>query len=218
MTDFNKGDFTQQGVDGHVNAKLRLNAKRYLDIDLTSNEQASGCTISGHVYDSLNDITYPIGSAPSGNIEITENTAEGEPLNIAQYATATVNVAGGGLNLLKTVLTLVNESNLPRGLSTSLVTALSGYAVDMYDLDNTQPHYIQGLDTVSTLPTVPAKSSLTINLYYCAETGSILESVGLVSENTSFTGLNNISYLTEYNVYAVTNITTDSAITITIAK
>lgn len=96
MTDFNKGDFTQQGVDGHVNAKLRLNAKRYVDIDLTSNEEASGCTISGHVYDSLNDITYPIGSAPSGNIEITENTAEGSPLNIAQYATATVNVAGGG--------------------------------------------------------------------------------------------------------------------------
>ena len=33
---------------------------------------------------------------PSGNIEITENTAEGEPLDISQYATATVNVAGGG--------------------------------------------------------------------------------------------------------------------------
>lgn len=129
MTDFNKGDFTQQGVDGHVNAKLRLNAKRYVDIDLTSNEEASGCTISGHVYDSLNDITYPIGRAktissksitengtynasaddcdgynpvtvnvpqPTGNIEITENTTEGSPLNIAQYATATVNVAGGG--------------------------------------------------------------------------------------------------------------------------
>lgn len=92
MTDFNKGDFTQQGVDGHVNAKLRLNAKRYLDIDLTSNEQASGCTISGHVYDSLNDITYPIGSAPSGNIEITEN---GSNINVAPYATATVNIAGG---------------------------------------------------------------------------------------------------------------------------
>lgn len=33
---------------------------------------------------------------PTGNIEITENTAEGESLNIAQYATATVNVSGGG--------------------------------------------------------------------------------------------------------------------------
>lgn len=33
---------------------------------------------------------------PTGNIEITENTPEGEPLNISQYATATVNVSGGG--------------------------------------------------------------------------------------------------------------------------
>lgn len=110
MTDFNKGDFTQQGVDGHVNAKIRLNAKRYLDIDLTSDEDASGCTIAGHVYDSLNDITYPIGSAPSGNIEITENTAEGEPLDISQYATATVNVAGGGAEIRKCTVSIQNTS------------------------------------------------------------------------------------------------------------
>lgn len=35
---FNKGDFTQQGVAGHVNANLRLNEKRLANIDLTSNE------------------------------------------------------------------------------------------------------------------------------------------------------------------------------------
>lgn len=125
MADFNKGDFTQQGVDGHVTAKLRLNAKRYVDLDLTTNETESGCTITGSVYDSLNDIVYPIGRAktitsktitengtynasaddcdgynpvtvnvpqPTGNIAITENTAEGEPLDVSQYATATVNV------------------------------------------------------------------------------------------------------------------------------
>lgn len=33
------------------------------------------------------------GITPSGNIEITEN---GENINVAQYATATVNVSGGG--------------------------------------------------------------------------------------------------------------------------
>lgn len=96
MSDFNKGDFTQQGVDGHVRATLRLNEKRYVELDLTTNENARGCTISGNVHDRLNNLDYPIGSAPSGNIEITENTAEGEPLDVSQYATATVNVAGGG--------------------------------------------------------------------------------------------------------------------------
>lgn len=90
---YNKGDFTQQGVAGHVNAKLRLNEKRLVNIDLTSNEEAEGCTIAGTVTDLLNDKVYPIGSAPSGNIEITEN---GENINVAPYATATVNVSGGG--------------------------------------------------------------------------------------------------------------------------
>ncbi len=100
MSDFNKGDFTQQGVDGHVRATLRLNEKRYVNLDLTTNENARGCTISGNVHDRLNNLDYPIGSAPSGNIEITENTAE--PLDISQYATATVNVAGGGGDVTET--------------------------------------------------------------------------------------------------------------------
>lgn len=95
MSDFNKGDFTQQGVDGHVRATLRLNEKRYVELDLTTNENARGCTIAGNVHDRLNNLDYPIGAAPSGNIEITENTAEGEPLDVSQYATATVNVARG---------------------------------------------------------------------------------------------------------------------------
>lgn len=51
---------------------------------------------SNLIVDKLEDIYNNISSAPSGNIEITENTEEGEPLDISQYATATVNVAGGG--------------------------------------------------------------------------------------------------------------------------
>lgn len=93
MPDFNKGDFTQQGVAGHVNANLRLNEKRLVNIDMTSNEEAEGCTITGTVKDLLNDKVYNIGSGVSGNIEITEN---GENINVAPFATATVNVAGGG--------------------------------------------------------------------------------------------------------------------------
>ena len=66
MPDFNKGDFTQQGVAGHVNANLRLNEKRLVNIDMTSNEEAEGCTIAGTVTDLLNDKVYNIGSGGGG--------------------------------------------------------------------------------------------------------------------------------------------------------
>ena len=104
MPDFNKGDFTQQGVAGHVNANLRLNEKRLVSIDLTSNEEAEGCTIAGTVTDLLNDKVYGIGSGVSGNIEITEN---GENINVAPYATATVNVSGGGSDFKYCEVTIV---------------------------------------------------------------------------------------------------------------
>lgn len=107
MPDFNKGDFTQQGVNGHVNATVRLNEKRLVSIDLTSNEEAEGCTITGTVKDLLNDKVYGIGSGVSGNIEITEN---GENINVAPYATATVNVSGGGgLDIKYCEITFLNE-------------------------------------------------------------------------------------------------------------
>ena len=106
MPDFNKGDFTQQGVNGHVNANVRLNEKRLVNIDLTSDEEAEGCTITGTVKDLLNDKVYNIGSGVSGNIEITEN---GENINVAPYATATVNVpSSGGLPTL--TATIINTS------------------------------------------------------------------------------------------------------------
>ena len=109
MPDFNKGDFTQQGVNGHVNATVRLNEKRLVSIDMTSDEEAEGCTITGTVKDLLNDKVYGIGSGVSGNIEITEN---GENINVAPYATATVNVAGGG-TLYHVSGTLANTTSIP---------------------------------------------------------------------------------------------------------
>ena len=66
MPDFNKGDFTQQGVNGHVNATVRLNEKRLVKIDLTSNEEAEGCTITGEITDLLNNTTYSLAAGPSG--------------------------------------------------------------------------------------------------------------------------------------------------------
>lgn len=66
---FNKGDFTQQGVAGHVNAILRLNEKRLVNIDMTSNEEDEGCTITGTVTDLLNDKVYEIGSGGGGSYD-----------------------------------------------------------------------------------------------------------------------------------------------------
>ena len=68
MPDFNKGDFTQQGVAGQVNANLRLNEKRLVNIDLTSNEEAEGCTITGTVKDLLNNQVYGIGSGDGADL------------------------------------------------------------------------------------------------------------------------------------------------------
>ena len=84
MPDFNKGDFTQQGVNGHVNATVRLNEKRLVNIDLTSNEEAEGCTIVGTVKDLLNDKVYNIGSGGGG---------------------------GGDIDLLHTTVTIINNQD-----------------------------------------------------------------------------------------------------------
>lgn len=90
---YNKGDFTQQGINGDVSALVRLNEKRVMKVVLSSDDESDNCDISGKVYDLLNGTSYDIGSGVSGNIEITEN---GENINVAPYATATVNVSGGG--------------------------------------------------------------------------------------------------------------------------
>ena len=67
---------------------------------------------SNLIVDKLEDIAGVAhsGITPSGNIEITENTAEGEPLNIAQYATATVNVAGDSIP--KCTVSITNNTDV----------------------------------------------------------------------------------------------------------
>ena len=62
---------------------------------------------SNLIVDKLEDIYNNIGPAVSGNIEITEN---GENINVAPYATATVNVAGGGVEGPFCVLEIENTA------------------------------------------------------------------------------------------------------------
>ena len=125
-----KGDFTQQGINGDVSALVRLNEKRVMKVVLSSDDESDNCDISGKVYDLLNGTSYDIGSGVSGNIEITEN---GENINVAPYATATVNVSGGGgltgplcvLTIHNTNTTPIEGEGTPYGLR----------SVDVYDND-----------------------------------------------------------------------------------
>lgn len=172
MPDFNKGDFTQQGVAGHVNANLRLNEKRLVNIDLTSNEEAEGCTITGTVKDLLNDKVYGIGSGVSGNIEITEN---GENINVAPYATATVNVAGGGGDFTIATLTInASEGSYPGGVDCACA----------YEADDPYPatSYWQG--TVID----PGTNTLKVILYKGVAAAKISLKVISMSGNITNTG------------------------------
>lgn len=87
---YDKGDFTQQGINGDVSALVRLNEKRVMKVVLSSDDESDNCDVSGAVYDMLNGTSYSLGgSEPSGTITITEN---GTGLDVARYALADVNV------------------------------------------------------------------------------------------------------------------------------
>lgn len=64
---------------------------------------------SNLIVDKLDDIAGVAEPKPTGNIELTENA---ENVDIAQYATATVNVSGGGVSYKKLSVHFVNDSGL----------------------------------------------------------------------------------------------------------
>ena len=83
---------------------------------------------SNLIVDKLEDIYNNIGSVPSGNIEITEN---GENINVAPYATATVNVSGGGgLSIYTCTLHCHNDSDEPVDFADTFASTPSAYAID----------------------------------------------------------------------------------------
>ena len=167
MPDFNKGDFTQQGVNGHVNATVRLNEKRLVNIDLTSDEDAEGCTITGTVKDLLNDKVYGIGSGVSGNIEITEN---GENINVAPYATATVNVSGGGgLSVYTCTLHCINNLSEAVDFADTFASSPTAYAIDP------ETNYLMPAIDISAI--VEPNESLDIVLFIQAVEGGLLACV-----------------------------------------
>ena len=76
---YDKGDFTQQGINGDVSALVRLNEKRVMKVVLSSDDESDNCDISGKIYDLLNGTSYDIGSGGGGGLEYetgTFNTGE----------------------------------------------------------------------------------------------------------------------------------------------
>ena len=145
MSDFNKGDFTQQGVAGHVNANLRLNKKRLVNIDLTSDEEAEGCTITGTVKDLLNDKVYPIGGGGGAEptVLIEEQTFQSENAQQRVYLTGDW-WYGSSIDKINVVFDDVTYNDVPYD------SELGGYGTSKYDEEydgqvptfDTYPFYI----------------------------------------------------------------------------
>lgn len=79
---------------------IRIIGRQYVAVDVVAPKHFA-------VVNKGDEVT-PI--VPTGNIEITEN---GENINVAPFATATVNVSGGGYKLYDLTVTLVNRSTNP---------------------------------------------------------------------------------------------------------
>lgn len=124
-----------------INENVELSDRDLIIDSLDSITKAYGGTPNDStlIVDKLDDIYNNIGPAVSGNIEITEN---GENINVAPYATATVNVSGGDSPLLCT-FTVVNETGSEQEMP---VTGLQ-YYVDGYITD--PPEVIGNGETVT---------------------------------------------------------------------
>lgn len=168
MPDYNKGDFTQQGYGGYVSGGLHLNEKRCLTAKISTDEQTSELdSVEINIHDHLNDLDYTItgenlsvgeNALPSGNIVITEN---GENINVAPYATATVNVEN---NIPFCTITFVNNTDN----ATSPADYASPYFARQY-VEYNENGYINA-DPIS----IPAHSSGTFNMLYTCNSGYYL--------------------------------------------
>lgn len=191
MPDFNKGDFTQQGVAGHVNANLRLNEKRLINIDLTSNEEAEGCTITGTVTDLLNDKVYNIGSGGGGGDTYTET------FELTKETTAEA-VEDGGEYFVDLTLGdkyyVVPAHDITINVNDTDINMLHNYGYWQDDLDN--PAYILYIGDAPNLM-VPEAGTYTVKSISATVTGSSLVNCKTIDSNELcfyFTDNNDVLY------------------------
>ena len=174
-----------------------------MKVVLSSDDESDNCDISGAVYDLLNDNVYPIGAGVSGNIEITEN---GENINVAPYATATVNVSGGG-GFPKCTVTVIN----PNQLSSNRMP----FNASIYFKNNIAHYETPILDGNTT----EEMMYLYQNEYEIDQDGQgTFIFIGWATENTLITNMINCSILTDgalAELIVVTDPTLDSSFTAT---
>ena len=187
---------------------IRIIGRQYVAVDVVAPKHFA-------VVNKGDEVT-PI--VPTGNIEITEN---GENINVAPYATATVNVSGGGPELLKTRFTVVNENNETANVPSTIM--LYGYCVNMHDFIDAAPNgLLTDLDEDGNiviqlsilLPTIPANTTMTFDLFYLRTVGN--DGYAIEIGESAGSQITNMEYDTD--AYVVTDKTDDSAITYTITK
>lgn len=188
---YNKGDFTQQGVNGDVSALVRLNEKRVMKVVLSSDDESDNCDISGKVYDLLNGTSYDIGSGGGG----------------------------GGDEMLKTTLTVTNNTDQAIILSDLFLWA-GYYLIKANIIDNTYPPYLladqnQPYDIISLIGshTIASGTTYTVDLYYVCDI-SDTPLFGLMASKLDNVTLVNMSYVDDPGAYTVINTSESSSITV----
>lgn len=154
---------------------------------------------------------------PTGNIEITEN---GENIDVAQYATATVNVSGGGVDLLHTELTIQNENSADFTFTQEDTLLCAGYALDLEALGSPinflrteiiDENDTLGIDLVTKNITIPGNSEVTFMLYYLYPTADCYITPSLNVESVDNMELDDGAY------YLINN-TSNSSIILSVRK
>ena len=118
---YDKGDFTQQGINGDVSALVRLNEKRVMKVVLSSDDESDNCDISGKVYDLLNGTSYDLGgTTPTGTIAITDTSLT----DVAEYRYAQVSVENLVAGNIKKDVAILGISGTFEDSSYTLITSL----------------------------------------------------------------------------------------------
>ena len=190
MPDFNKGDFTEQGVAGDVTALVRLNNKRIVKMVLSSDDESSNVDVTGTVYDHLNGETYPLVVPP---------TPTGEPILIE-----TVEV--GAVNTTSTTATTVTSSTLSLDYEPySLLVVLTKGTKDTagYYHGTLNIVIIEGKSDV-TVPDGAGLSTRALMYYYDSEgvlvSKSATTSAGVYVSSFAYSGsTTNITWASKYD-------------------
>lgn len=203
-----------------INENVELSDRDLIIDSLDSITKAYGGTPNDStlIVDKLDDIYNNISPAVSGNIEITEN---GENINVAPYATATVNVSGGGdISLKYMTFNLVNNYDepvaLPQGTFTLLgcVPIIDGKLISTFSIDNEMYKF----DLSTIINEMPSGTTTLILPYIFYD---VLDFVAVAFgsiQTVDKVTYSNMTYDSDNNGVSVTDITENSVITYTPTK